>query len=134
MFSFSKASQSFNPNFWLRKTSSNSSLFAGLPQRLIMTDAQINERVDQLLQRNRSAISRTITLIESSLEEHRDDADRIMSELFKRTPERRNHPAIRIGMCGSPGAGKSSLIEKLGLYIAEELKLNLAVLTIDPSS
>jgi LAO/AO transport system kinase len=92
------------------------------------------ERVNSLLRRERSAISRTITLIESSKEEHRDDADKVMRELFKRTPERRNHPAIRIGLCGSPGAGKSSLIEKLGLYIAEDLKLNLAVLTIDPSS
>ena len=99
-----------------------------------LTDQQVNDRVDALLRKDRSAISRTITLIESSLEEHRDDADKVMRELFKRTPERRNHPAIRIGLCGSPGAGKSSLIEKLGLYIAEELNLNLAVLTIDPSS
>ena len=102
--------------------------------RMLMTDAEVSERVDRLLLRERSAISRTITLIESSLEEHRDDADKVMKELFKRTPERRNHPAIRIGLCGSPGAGKSSLIEKLGLYISEDLGLNLAVLTIDPSS
>jgi len=86
--------------------------------RMLMTDAEVSERVDRLLLRERSAISRTITLIESSLEEHRDDADKVMKELFKRTPERRNHPAIRIGLCGSPGAGKSSLIEKLGLYIS----------------
>jgi LAO/AO transport system kinase len=99
-----------------------------------MTPNQVNYRVDLLLKRDRSAISRTITLIESSLEEHREDADKIMRELFHRTPERRNYPAIRIGMCGSPGAGKSSLIEKLGLHIAEDLGLNLAVLTIDPSS
>jgi len=39
-----------------------------------------------------------------------------MKELFKRTSDRKN-AAIRIGICGSPGAGKSSLIEKLGLYI-----------------
>ncbi len=104
------------------------------PFRSMMTDSEVKERVDRLLAKERSAISRTITLIESSREEHRDDADKVMRELFKRTPERKNHPAIRIGMCGSPGAGKSSLIEKLGLYIAEELKLNLAVLTIDPSS
>ena len=102
--------------------------------RMLMTDAEVSERVDRLLLRERSAISRSITLIESSLEEHRDDADKVMKELFKRTPERRNHPAIRIGMCGSPGAGKSTLIEKLGLYIAEDLGLKLAVLTIDPSS
>jgi LAO/AO transport system kinase len=57
-----------------------------------------------------------------------------MKELFRQTPHRKNHPAIRIGLCGSPGAGKSSLIEKLGLHIAEDLGINLAVLTIDPSS
>lgn len=110
------------------------SLLHRMPIRNMMTESEVKERVDRLLAKERSAISRTITLIESSREEHRDDADKVMRELFRRTPERKNHPAIRIGMCGSPGAGKSSLIEKLGLYIAEELKLNLAVLTIDPSS
>lgn len=83
---------------------------------------------------HRSSLSRTITLIESTLETDRNTADLVMKELFRRTPQRRNHPAIRIGLCGSPGAGKSSLIEKLGLYIAEECGLRLAVLTIDPSS
>lgn len=109
-------------------------LYSNYAIRNLMTDAEVSERVEALLNRERHAISRTITLIESSLEEHRDDADKVMRELFKQTPERRRHPAIRIGLCGSPGAGKSSLIEKLGLYIAEECKLNLAVLTIDPSS
>lgn len=49
------------------------------------------------------------------------------------TPERRNK-AIRIGVCGSPGAGKSSLIERLGMYLIRQQKLRLAVLAIDPSS
>lgn len=39
-----------------------------------------------------------------------------------------------MGICGAPGAGKSSLIEKLGLYLTNELKLRTAVLAIDPSS
>jgi len=43
-------------------------------------------------------------------------------------------PSIRIGICGSPGAGKSSFIEKFGLHITRDLNLNLAVLAIDPSS
>lgn len=50
---------------------------------------------------------------------HRSDADKVMKELMLATPERRNG-AIRIGICGAPGAGKSSLIEKLGLHIVKE--------------
>lgn len=102
-------------------------------QQRCMSDSEIRNRVDGILAKDRSSISRTITLIESHREEHRQQADQIMKELFKRTPHRKNK-AIRIGLCGSPGAGKSSLIEKLGLHISEELNIGLAVLTIDPSS
>mmetsp|Transcript_32905 Transcript_32905/g.40691 ORF Transcript_32905/g.40691 Transcript_32905/m.40691 type:complete len:146 (+) Transcript_32905:214-651(+) len=56
-----------------------------------------------------------------------------MKELLTKTPERRNR-AMRIGICGAPGAGKSSLIEKLGLRIVAEEQKKLAVLAIDPSS
>lgn len=56
-----------------------------------------------------------------------------MKQLFMQTKERQN-TSIRIGICGSPGSGKSTLIEKLGLFIVEQQKLNLAVLAIDPSS
>ena len=41
---------------------------------------------------------------------------------------------MRIGICGAPGAGKSSVIEKLGLHIVNEQNKKLAVLAIDPSS
>ncbi len=98
-----------------------------------MTTQQIQDRVDDLLSRKRVALSRTITLIESTKESDRVDADCIMREVFQRT-EHRKSAALRIGICGSPGAGKSSIIEKLGLYITEELGMQLAVLTIDPSS
>ena len=56
-----------------------------------------------------------------------------MRKLLQQTPDRRNK-GIRIGVCGAPGAGKSSLIEKLGLHIVREAKRKLAVLAIDPSS
>ena len=55
-----------------------------------------------------------------------------MKELLKRTPERKQK-AITIGICGAPGAGKSSVIEKLGLHIVG-LGKRLAVLAVDPSS
>jgi len=93
----------------------------------------VTQRVDALLDKQRAALSRTITLIESSREDHRLAGDEVMNELLKRSHGRRNK-AFRIGICGAPGAGKSSLIEKLGLYITRELGKQLAVLAIDPSS
>jgi len=42
-----------------------------------------------------------------------------MRKLLQLTPDRRNQ-GIRIGICGAPGAGKSSLIEKLGLHIVRQ--------------
>ena len=78
-------------------------------------------------------MSRTITMIESSRCETKTDADRILKLLMASTPERR-HNAIRIGICGAPGAGKSSLIEKLGMHIVKNQQKRLAVLAIDPSS
>lgn len=83
-----------------------------------MTESDIKTRVDALLSRDRAALSRTITLIESSRENDRNDADKVMKELFNRTQHRKNK-SIRIGICGSPGAGKSTMIEKLGLYLVE---------------
>jgi LAO/AO transport system kinase len=72
-------------------------------------------------------------MIESSRCETKTDADRILKLLMASTPERR-HNAIRIGICGAPGAGKSSLIEKLGMHIVKKQQKRLAVLAIDPSS
>ena len=84
-----------------------------------MTRSDIDKRVELLVKGNRAALSRTITLIESSKESDRASADQIMKELLKQTPHLRQK-ATRIGICGAPGSGKSSLIEKLGLYIVKE--------------
>lgn len=74
------------------------------------------------------ALSSTITLLESTVKE---DA-KIGAEIIKRVlPQTGN--AIRIGITGVPGVGKSSFIEVFGSYLAEQGK-KLAVLAIDPSS
>jgi LAO/AO transport system kinase len=100
--------------------------------RSLLTQTQVSDRVDRLLGHERSALSRTITLIESSRDDHRACASQIMRELLSRTPQRQNK-AMRIGICGAPGAGKSSVIEKLGVDIVKQGK-RLAVLAVDPSS
>jgi LAO/AO transport system kinase len=74
----------------------------------------------------RSAIGRAITLVESRLPAHRLQA----RELLRQLPPGSAH---RIGITGPPGAGKSSLIESLGL-LAIERGHRVAVLAIDPSS
>jgi LAO/AO transport system kinase len=56
-----------------------------------------------------------------------------MQLLLKRTQNLHNS-AIRIGICGAPGSGKSSLIEKIGLHLTREHNKKLEVLAIDPSS
>jgi LAO/AO transport system kinase len=74
------------------------------------------------------ALARAITLIESGRSDHRDAAAELLEQLLPDTGK-----ALRIGISGVPGVGKSTFIEALGMY-ALELGQKVAVLSIDPSS
>ncbi|MGE0490344.1 MAG: methylmalonyl Co-A mutase-associated GTPase MeaB [Vulcanimicrobiota bacterium] len=74
----------------------------------------------------RGALARAITLAESRLPEHRHQARQLLEHL----PPGRSH---RIGITGPPGAGKSTLIESLGLAWIEA-GAKVAVLAVDPTS
>ena len=76
----------------------------------------------------RRAIAKAITLLESTRADHRVLADAMLSSLLPHTGG-----ALRLGLSGVPGVGKSTLIEALGLYLIDQ-GLRVAVLTIDPSS
>ncbi len=78
---------------------------------------------------NRSALSRAITLIESSRPDHQKKAHEILDLCLQ---HRTN--SLRIGITGPPGVGKSTLIESLGNEIIKNQANRLAILTIDPSS
>ena len=81
----------------------------------------------ELIKGSRLALAKSITLIESSNPAHRKEALNLLQNLNAK------HNTLRLGICGSPGAGKSTLIEALGLHIIAKGE-NLAVLAIDPSS
>lgn len=76
----------------------------------------------------RQALARAITLIESTRSDHRERADAVLGALLPHSGK-----AFRIGISGVPGAGKSTLIETLGLALVEKGE-RVAVLAVDPSS
>ena len=84
---------------------------------------------EEILKGNSSYLSRAITLGESTLDSHRQQIQELLLELMPHTGV-----SIRVGVSGIPGAGKSTLIERLGTYLIEEFHLKVAVLAIDPSS
>ncbi|MGB9013071.1 MAG: methylmalonyl Co-A mutase-associated GTPase MeaB [Aeromicrobium sp.] len=88
----------------------------------------INDLADDLRIGQRSAISRAITLVESSRADHRAEARELLGLL---TPDAGG--AIRVGVSGVPGVGKSTFIEALGNHLIDEGH-RVGVLTVDPSS
>ena len=77
---------------------------------------------------DRRALAQAITLVESSRADHRADANALLDALMPATGN-----AIRVGITGAPGAGKSTFIEALGMQRVEAGD-KLAVLAVDPSS
>jgi len=77
---------------------------------------------------DRRAIAKTITLLESTRPDHAARAQEILDGLLPYTGQ-----AVRLGITGSPGVGKSSFIEALGLHVLGQGR-RVAVLAIDPSS
>jgi LAO/AO transport system kinase len=81
-----------------------------------------------LLEGNRRALARAITLVESTRADHRERADALLAEVLPHTGK-----SVRLGITGVPGVGKSTFIERFGLGLIEKGR-SVAVLAIDPSS
>jgi len=75
---------------------------------------------------DRRVIAKTITLLESRRAEHRELGQEVLDALVPFSGR-----AIRVGITGPPGVGKSSFIETLGLSLVAR-GLGLAVLAVDP--
>jgi LAO/AO transport system kinase len=76
----------------------------------------------------RQALARAITLVESSRVADRDKAEALLTSLLPHTGK-----AVRIGISGAPGVGKSTFIEAFGAHLIGEGH-RVAVLAIDPTS
>lgn len=91
-------------------------------------DAADRALVDGVLARKLRPLAKTITLLESQREDHKARARHVLEALLPHTGG-----AMRVGISGVPGVGKSTFIEAFGLYLIEQ-GLRVAVLAVDPSS
>jgi LAO/AO transport system kinase len=91
-------------------------------------DGRDGDLADRVRAGDRRALAQAITLVESTRPDHRDEAAALVDELLPATGA-----AVRVGISGPPGAGKSTFIEALGLHVLG-LGRRLAVLAVDPSS
>ena len=93
-----------------------------------MNSADPQPYIDGVLSQDRRMVSKTITLIESSLAAHQKLARKILDALLPHIGD-----AIRFGITGIPGVGKSTFIESIGTLLVEDGH-RVAVLAVDPSS
>ncbi|MAZ89805.1 MAG: methylmalonyl Co-A mutase-associated GTPase MeaB [Cellvibrionaceae bacterium] len=84
--------------------------------------------LDLLTAGNRRALAKAITLVESKLDTHREQAQQVLEQILPKTGK-----SIRIGISGIPGVGKSTFIEAFGRHLIAQGK-KVAVLAVDPSS
>lgn len=90
--------------------------------------ALVNDLTGAPSLKQRRALAKIITLLESTRLDHRHRADEVLNSLLPKTGK-----SFRLGISGVPGVGKSTLIETLGLYLIDKGH-RVAVLAIDPSS
>ncbi len=98
------------------------------PVDKVMLNAADQALYDGVVEGRRRALAKAITLVESTRPDHRRRATGLLDALLPRTGR-----SIRLGISGSPGAGKSTFIEALGLELIRQ-KHRVAVLAVDPSS
>lgn len=90
---------------------------------------EIAELAGRIVAGDRRALARAITLVESRRADHRAQAADLIEDLRVRSTAQ----AVRIGLSGTPGVGKSTFIESFGMMLLAQ-GLRVAVLAVDPSS
>jgi LAO/AO transport system kinase len=92
------------------------------------TEGEVRALTEAVRGGDRRALARAITLVESTRVDHRARAEALLDALLPHTGQ-----AVRIGISGAPGAGKSTFIEAFGLHLLDAGH-RVAVMAIDPSS
>lgn len=108
-----------------QRSAESSNLLPPRPRRSLLSK---EEYCGGILGGNLGVLARALTLIESNAPAHQPLAQAVLAELLPQTGK-----ALRVGITGVPGAGKSTLIESLGLHLVERGH-RVAVLAVDPSS
>lgn len=91
-------------------------------------ECSIPQLYEGIIKEDRSSLARGITLIESNAQQHFPLAQELLQKALPHSGK-----ALRIGITGVPGAGKSTFIEAFGMHLCG-LGLRVAVLAVDPSS
>lgn len=91
-------------------------------------EIDLNALVEGVRANDRARLAQAITLVESRAPQHAEAARKLMQALLPHTGG-----ALRLGLTGVPGVGKSTFIEALGLHLCR-LEKKVAVLAVDPSS
>lgn len=92
------------------------------------TQLNLDEVVAGILDGDQHVLAKAITLVESNLPKHKDQATQVIHKILTHTGN-----SIRIGITGVPGVGKSTFIEALGTFLTSQ-GIKTAVLAVDPSS
>lgn len=88
----------------------------------------IDDLAERIANGERRALARAVTLVESTRADHQAQAADLLERL-----QSLNRQALRIGLSGTPGVGKSTFIEAFGMALVKA-GLRVAVLAVDPSS
>lgn len=99
-----------------------------VPSRRKAGTGTVDELAAGVRGHDRRALAKAITLVESTRRDHQADAQRLLECLLPATGA-----AVRLGVTGVPGVGKSTFIERFGMHLLGRGK-RVAVLAVDPSS
>ncbi|WP_171922989.1 methylmalonyl Co-A mutase-associated GTPase MeaB [Salmonella bongori] len=94
----------------------------------MINESTLKEAASRLRQGDRATLAQAMTLVESSHPQHQDLSARLLDAIMPFTGN-----ALRLGITGTPGAGKSTFLEAFGMLLIQQ-GLRVAVIAVDPSS